>query len=144
MSSNSDNPRLYYGAYGVCRDPSDRILLVHIASGLDEGLWAIPGGGIEWGEHPDAALHRELEEETGVTEITTFQVIAVYSQVYKRSVERPYDPVHHIGIIYDVTLDSFDLTPEKNGSTNRCEWFTKDQARQLPLTLLGEFALNLA
>jgi len=29
MSTVSDHPHAYYGAYGLCRDPSDRLLLVH-------------------------------------------------------------------------------------------------------------------
>ena len=52
---------------------SGRLLLVRIAGGLDKGFWTLPGGRIEWGEHPDAALLRELEEETGAVHIKTFQ-----------------------------------------------------------------------
>ena len=60
MSSASDTPRVYIGAYGFCRDPSGRLLLVRMASGLDQGRWTMPGGGIEWGEHPEAALLRDV------------------------------------------------------------------------------------
>ncbi len=143
MSQVSDNPYMYYGAYGLCRDPSGRLLLVRIAGGLDKGFWTLPGGGIEWGEHPDAALLRELEEETGAVHIKTFQVAAIYSQKYIRSVERPHDSVHHIGILYEVTLGKLDLRPEKDGSTDRCEFFTESQALKLPLVPLGKFAVDL-
>ena len=142
MTTEIDNPHTYHGAYGLCRDPSERLLLVRIVGGLDRGRWTLPGGGIEWGEHPDAALLRELEEETGAKDIKAFQVSSVYSHLYMRSAERPYDSVHYIGIIYEVTLGAFDLRPEKEGTTDRCEWFTRSQVQQLPLTSLGEFAID--
>ena len=144
MSSESDNPYVYHGAYGLCRDPSNRLLLVRVSNGLDAGTWTLPGGGIEWGEHPGAALLRELEEETGIVDIEKYRVAAVYSHVYKRSLARPYDSVQQIGIVYEVMLAAFDLRPEIDGSTDRCEWFTESEARQLPLGHLGEFAVDLA
>jgi 8-oxo-dGTP diphosphatase len=39
----------------------------------------MPGGGIEWGEHPDAAVLREMAEETGISEVRGVQVAAIYS-----------------------------------------------------------------
>ncbi|GCE23677.1 NUDIX hydrolase N-terminal domain-containing protein [Dictyobacter kobayashii] len=45
-------------------DAEGRILLIRRA---DNGLWAMPGGGIDVGETPAQAAVREVLEETGVT-----------------------------------------------------------------------------
>lgn len=50
------------GVYAVLLD-GDAILLTHQTSPLPE--FQLPGGGIDTGEHPIAALHREVIEETG-------------------------------------------------------------------------------
>ncbi|RRH78019.1 NUDIX domain-containing protein [Falsigemmobacter faecalis] len=56
--------RLRPGAYAILmRD--GRMLLTHQADPWPE--FQLPGGGIERGEHPVAALHREVLEETGWT-----------------------------------------------------------------------------
>ncbi len=88
------------------------------------------------------SLLRELEEEIGIVEIETFKVINVYSHVYKNNEENSLKPLHHLGIVYNVIIGSLDLSFENDGSTDRCEWFTKDQARLLPLTPAGEFAVE--
>ncbi len=48
-------------------DADDRILLAQRPEGKAmAGLWEFPGGKIEPGENPEAALIRELKEELGV------------------------------------------------------------------------------
>ncbi len=50
------------------RDDAGRLLLIHK---LDNGFWALPGGGMEIGESVADAAVREVAEETGMTvEIT--------------------------------------------------------------------------
>lgn len=44
-------------------DPTGRILLIRRA---DNGLWAMPGGGLEVGETPAQGVIREVLEETGI------------------------------------------------------------------------------
>jgi 8-oxo-dGTP diphosphatase len=52
---------------GVIRDARGRILLARRTEGRDlAGLWEFPGGKVEPGESPEAALVRELREELGI------------------------------------------------------------------------------
>jgi nucleoside triphosphatase len=44
--------------YLICRKPTNR--------GVFPGQWALPGGGIEPGEHMEDALRREIKEEVGI------------------------------------------------------------------------------
>ena len=77
--------RTRVGAYALCVDEQDRILLARLSAvEVDVGAWTLPGGGINFGEHPDTAVIRELEEETGlVGEIERFA--GVFSHVYRQS-----------------------------------------------------------
>jgi 8-oxo-dGTP diphosphatase len=52
----------------VIRDDGKRILLARRPRDRHMGgLWEFPGGKIDAGEAPEAALHRELSEELGVS-----------------------------------------------------------------------------
>ena len=66
---------------GIITDARGRILLARRTEGRDlAGLWEFPGGKLEAGESPDAALVRELHEELGIDAEVGLPLITVPQQ----------------------------------------------------------------
>jgi 8-oxo-dGTP diphosphatase len=60
-------PTLVFVVAGLLRDTKGRVLVQRRPAGTSmAGLWEFPGGKVESGETPEAALVRELHEELGI------------------------------------------------------------------------------
>ncbi|MFF5080154.1 NUDIX domain-containing protein [Actinoplanes sp. NPDC000266] len=127
------------GAYGICRDESGRVLLARNSPRSEfPGLWTLPGGGVEQGEHPNDALVREFAEETGL-EVRLDALNSVTADVFPLS----NGALEHTDrIIYDVTATGGTLRNETEGTTELVEWVADPAS--LPLMPFTAAALNLA
>jgi 8-oxo-dGTP diphosphatase len=68
----------------VAVDGAGRVVLVRRGKAPDAGEWSIPGGAVEIGESLDAALRREVREETGL-EIAVGPFLEVYERVEREA-----------------------------------------------------------
>ena len=85
-------------------------------------VWTLPGGGLDFGESPTAAVVRELTEETGLDG----EVVDLLD-VTDRVVDEPRGVrMHAIRIIYRVRITGGELRNEPDGSTDMCRWFAPD------------------
>lgn len=83
-------------AAGVLADGSGRVLIARRPDGAHAGgFWEFPGGKIQAGETPRAALDRELAEELGIV-VQSASVLLTYRHDYPaRSVELHVFRVEH-------------------------------------------------
>jgi 8-oxo-dGTP diphosphatase len=130
------------GAYGICRDDRGRVLLAR-GSGSSQfpGIWSLPGGGVEQGEHPDDAVVREFREETGY-EVRVAGVHAVTADVAR--LPSSGDLEHTDRIVYDVVAYGGNLSNEAAGTTDLVDWAGPAELDAWPLMPFTARILGLA
>jgi len=137
----SDVDRTRVAAYALCVDESERILLCRMAPAVIPGeVWTLPGGGIQFGESPETAVLRELDEETGQGG-QVIRLVEVSDNLLKLA-SRP-GTVHAIRIVYEVRVTGGQLRDEAEGTTDACSWLTIEEAGRLNLNDLARRALDL-
>jgi len=120
--------------------------LIHKARGAYQGQWDLPGGRLEFGEQPETALHREIEEETGLTHLQVM-IRSAESTVLEWVYQGEPEELHHIGMLYDVVLtaasqpDHIKKEPDGEDSLG-ADWFTMEQVRDLSLTPFAEYMIS--
>ncbi|MFH1475069.1 MAG: NUDIX domain-containing protein [Chloroflexota bacterium] len=131
-------------AYAVCRD-GERILCCRLAPGEPSpGSWTLPGGGIDFGERPEAAVLRELEEETGLVGRVD-GIAAVRSRVFPGKLRdgRPRE-MQALALLYRVTVVGGTLRDEPAGSTDRAAWLTRGELATERIVAMMRTALEIA
>lgn len=137
-----------FGAYGVVADAGGRILLARITEGYPGGgTWHLPGGGVDFGESPRAAVFREIYEETG-QDARVGALLNVTSFRHRRAIGPEGYPLdwHGVRAIYSATVDdpsAAQVVEAAGGSTSESRWFETGALADLPLSAAVEDALEV-
>ncbi|WP_341936133.1 NUDIX hydrolase [Microbacterium sp. LWO14-1.2] len=131
-------------AYAVVTDDDGRVLLARWIEGR-RVAWTMPGGGLEPGEAPEAAVRRELREETGYT-VKVGELLGIHSRVIPASqrVQKSDQPLHTLRIVYRATVSGGRLQYETDGSTDMAEWFPVKAISELQRVKLVDISLRMA
>ena len=138
------SPRTRLGSYAVILDETNRIVLVRLAPDeVEAGAWTLPGGGVEYGEHPDDAVLREVEEETGLVGRID-AILGIFSKVYQRSRAANGADLHFVGFLYRVTPIGGSLRDEVDGSSDAAAWVAPADLSGVRLVGVARHAIELA
>ncbi len=118
----------------------DRLLLCRLGDrSNDPGLWTLPGGGLEFGEHPEETAIREVREEAGL-EVRLGALIEVQSETFAAA----SGTTQAIRFVYRAEIVGGTLADELDGTTDRVAWHTADEAALLPKVGLAARGVELA
>ena len=132
------------GTYGLAIDQRARpaILLTRVAPDeVDAGYWTLPGGGLDWGEHPLEGLRREFIEETGL-EPRAISLLGIHS--LSLTPEQRRSPGPALQVIQAIYLVAAEGSPvhEFDGSTVEAKWFPLAELVSVPILDLVKVALG--
>ncbi len=103
------------------------------------GIWTLPGGGVDHGEHPEESLRREVYEETGL-EIAVRRLLGVVSRHFTGPAPSgEMEDFHGLHLVYDSTVTSESDEPhvvEVGGTTDAVAW--------VPVSEIGAGTLRVA
>jgi 8-oxo-dGTP pyrophosphatase MutT (NUDIX family) len=109
-----ENQQFNFGVYGICTK-GDEVLVIKKGRGPYKGLYDLPGGRIEFGEHVETALKREYEEEIGV-DVTgmTFIGYNEYFCQFTNDLGELKD-FHHVGLYFSVECNTSVIKTDADG-----------------------------
>jgi ADP-ribose pyrophosphatase YjhB (NUDIX family) len=132
-------------AYVVCVDAARRLLLCRLSDQTtNPGMWTLPGGGIDFGEHPEDAARREVLEETGYA--VSITDLAAVDSAHRTVIDVTGAELdfHAVRIVYRGAITGGTLAHEADGSTDRAQWCTRDDVAAMEISDVARIGTRLA
>ena len=134
--------KTHVGAYGILIR-NEKIALIKKAKGGYKGKYDLPGGGIEHNETPIETLHREIMEEIGGTVVEEKLFDVTSTNIKWQMTEEKIEDLHHIGILYIITIQEENLKMEADGlDSEGAVWLPIDKLEEKDLSPFACFALK--
>lgn len=116
---------------GFILNNKGEVLLVKRADNDDflPGLWELPGGGTDFGEHPMKALEREIKEEVGLN-----VVIGKPLSVDDYFMEKEDEKIHRVEMFFECRLKDDSQTVVLSHEHSAYAWLAKENLKSLEMT----------
>ncbi|MGZ5403168.1 MAG: NUDIX domain-containing protein [Nocardioides sp.] len=105
----------------VSTGPTEEVLLTRISPrGHHSGSWTLPGGGVDHGESPAAAVVREVREESGLA-VTLGELLTVHDTHFTGTAPSGrLEDFHGVHLVYAATVPdgAGPLLTEQHGTTD--------------------------
>jgi 8-oxo-dGTP diphosphatase len=115
-------------AYVVCVRSGAVLLTRNSMRAPRPGLWSLPGGGVEHGEHPRDAAARETFEETGLHVVVGALLDVTSVHFTGVAPSGRLEDYHSVGLIFRATCGSSEnpRVLEEDGTTDEAAWLSLD------------------
>jgi 8-oxo-dGTP pyrophosphatase MutT (NUDIX family) len=135
-------------AYALVRRDAEVLLTRISARGHHVGSWTLPGGGVDQGEDPRAAVVREVAEETGL-QVRAGQLLDVHAVHFTgRAPDGVDEDFHGVHLIFEAAVDGTAVpqVSEVDGTTDAVEWVPVTSVRRgsVPVLDVVRVALDAA
>jgi len=121
----------------------EKILLAYWKEDDKEG-WTLPGGGLDFAEHPVDGCRREVFEETGyearIERMLGIDVGHWPGEVLPDGSVRGFEALR---LVYEATVIGGELTHEVDGSTTHAAWIPLQDTHKLNRVSMVDTALRL-
>jgi 8-oxo-dGTP diphosphatase len=131
--------RPFIGVGAVVLDPAGRVLLARRAHEPLLGEWSLPGGAVEIGESLEAAVARELLEETGLA-VEVGPVVEVFDRIERASDGR----VEYHFVIIDYLCRAAGDHPVSGSDAEDVRWVRPGELATYRLTDKATSVINKA
>ena len=124
LAQHRPAPRQRLAAYALIRS-GDRVLLTrNSVRGPRPGAWSLPGGGVEHGESPGAAVAREVKEETGLV-ASVGDLLGVHDEHFTGTAPHGREEdFHGVHLVFEATVgDGEPHVRDGSGTTDAVRWF---------------------